>query len=370
MGNSVILKMAVCCNKDNNIEMKDIYIAKNIAENNQYIIDQYNSHIINNKETQHKIEKMVQTKSKHSSGSGTLIKTKHIYMGENSSSNNNGNASICNNTFQMNNTNIFKNNLMQNNLNNYSKINPIDELRHINSLINFNKYNNSLKDKSFEIKTKLLLSGDLFSNDIIEINKYGMKSGLREKHDGLTIFGLKENNDILNSHSCDYYFSDIEKIDENENENKNKNDNETDNKNDRDINDSSRLEELNRELDKIIASGDNKSQWYNTGSDINWNLEEIISWLLDNSEISTTDITWTTLTTWSDVVDVEQPYEQETQDITQSSNTTDTQNTSTTQTNNNQSNDNTSSQQKRWDCGEWLTVQDCEQMKRDFWNYN
>jgi len=220
MGNSVILKMAVCCNKDNNIEMKDIYIAKNIAENNQYIIDQYNSHIINNKETQHKIEKMVQTKSKHSSGSGTLIKTKHIYMGENSSSNNNGNASICNNTFQMNNTNIFKNNLMQNNLNNYSKINPIDELRHINSLINFNKYNNSLKDKSFEIKTKLLLSGDLFSNDIIEINKYGMKSGLREKHDGLTIFGLKENNDILNSHSCDYYFSDIEKIDENENENK------------------------------------------------------------------------------------------------------------------------------------------------------
>jgi len=167
-----------------------------------------------------------------------------------------------------------------------------------------------------------------------------------------------------------YEWSYNPEIDENENENKNKNDNETDNKNDRDINDSSRLEELNRELDKIIASGDNKSQWYNTGSDINWNLEEIISWLLDNSEISTTDITWTTLTTWSDVVDVEQPYEQETQDITQSSNTTDTQNTSTTQTNNNQSNDNTSSQQKRWDCGEWLTVQDCEQMKRDFWNYN
>lgn len=153
-------------------------------------------------------------------------------------------------------------------------------------------------------------------------------------------------------------------------ENKNENDNETDNKNDRDINDSSRLEELNRELDKIIASGDNQSQWYDTGSDINWNLEEVISWLLDNNEISTTDVTWTALTTWFDVVDVEQPYEQETQANTQSSNTTDTQNTSTTQTNNNQSNDNTSSQQKRWDCGEWLTVQDCEQMKRDFWNYN
>jgi len=217
MGNSVLLKMVGCCNKENNIEMRDIYIAKNIPENNKYFNDQYNSHIINNKETQNKIEKMVQTKSKHSSGSGSLTKTKHIYMGENSSTNNNANASICNNTFQISNSNIFKNNLMQNNLNNYQKINPIDELRHKNSIINFNKYNNNLKDKSYEIKTKLLLSGDLFFNETIEINKYGMKNGLRKKHDGLTIFGLKENNDIPNNHSCDYYISDFEKIDENEN---------------------------------------------------------------------------------------------------------------------------------------------------------
>ena len=217
MGNSVLSKMAGCCNKQNNIEMKDIYIAKNFSENNQYIIDQDNTHIINNKETQNKIVKMVQTNSKHSSGSGSLVKTKHIYNGESSLTNNNANISICNNTFQMNNTNIFKNNLMQNNLSNYPKINPIDELRHKNSIINFNKFNTCLKDKSFKIKTKLLLSGDLFSNETIEINKYGIKNGLRQKHDGLSIFGLKENNDIPNSHSCDYYFSDIEKIDENEN---------------------------------------------------------------------------------------------------------------------------------------------------------
>ena len=217
MGNSVILKMSECCNKGNNIEMKDIYIAKEISENNKYIIDQNNSPIINNKETRNKIEKMVQTKSKHSSASGSLIKTKQIYMGDNSSSNNNANASICNNTFQMSNSNIFKNNLVQNNLNNYPKINPIDELRHKNSIINFNKFNTSLKDKSFNIKTLLVLSGDLFSNETIEINKYGMKNGLRQKHDGLTIFGLKESTDIPNTHSCDYYFSDIEKIDENKN---------------------------------------------------------------------------------------------------------------------------------------------------------
>ena len=193
MGNSVLLKMSGCCSKDNNIEMKDIYIAKNISDNNKYIIDQNNSHLINNKETQNKMEKLVQTKSKHSSGSGSLIKTRQIYMGESSSSNNNANASICNNTFQISNSNIFKNNLVQNNLNNFQKINPIDELRHKNSIINFNKFNTSLKDKAFEIKTKLVLSGDLFSNETIEINKYGMKNGLRQKNDGLTIFGLKEN---------------------------------------------------------------------------------------------------------------------------------------------------------------------------------
>ena len=217
MGNSVLLKMSGCCSKDNNIEMKDIYIAKNISDNNKYIIDQNNSHLINNKETQNKMEKLVQTKSKHSSGSGSLIKTRQIYMGESSSSNNNANASICNNTFQISNSNIFKNNLVQNNLNNFQKINPIDELRHKNSIINFNKFNTSLKDKAFEIKTKLVLSGDLFSNETIEINKYGMKNGLRQKNDGLTIFGLKENIDIPNIHSCDYYFSDFENIDENEN---------------------------------------------------------------------------------------------------------------------------------------------------------
>ena len=217
MGNSVLLKMSGCCSKDNNIEMKDIYIAKNISDNNKYIIDQNNSHLINNKETQNKMEKLVQTKSKHSSGSGSLIKTRQIYMGESSSSNNNANASICNNTFQISNSNIFKNNLVQNNLNNFQKINPIDELRHKNSIINFNKFNTSLKDKAFEIKTKLVLSGDLFSNETIEINKYGMKNGLRQKNDGLTIFGLKENIENPNIHSCDYYFPNFEKIDENEN---------------------------------------------------------------------------------------------------------------------------------------------------------
>jgi hypothetical protein len=84
-------------------------------------------------------------------------------------------------------------------------------LRYRNSVIIFNKYSNNY---SFEIKTKLLLSGDLFPNQKIEIDKFGMKNGLRKKNDGLSIFGLKDNNENQNSPPSDYYF-DIDKFDEN-----------------------------------------------------------------------------------------------------------------------------------------------------------
>ena len=219
MGNGAFLKMIGCCNKGNNIEKAEIYVIKSLPENNQYI-DQNNSHFIKNKENHNKNEKM-QPKSRLSSGSVSMVKTKQVYMGENSSTNNNINISISNNTYQMNNSNYFKNNLVYNNMNsnmNYQNVNPIDELRHKNSLINFNKYNSSLKENCFIVKTKLILSGDLFSNKVVEIDKYGMKNGLRQKHDGLAIFGLKENNENPNIHTFDYYFPDIEKIDENSNQ--------------------------------------------------------------------------------------------------------------------------------------------------------
>ena len=110
--------------------------------------------------------------------------------------------------------------MTQNNLNNNKSLNPIDELRHKNSIINFNQIGNqNLKDNVFDIKTKLLLNGHLFSNETIEINKYGMKNGLRKRQDGLSIFGiLDKNNDLQNINTCDYYIN-IEKINENNNEN-------------------------------------------------------------------------------------------------------------------------------------------------------
>jgi hypothetical protein len=211
MGNGAYFNFIGCCKPNKEFQNGDIYLSKS-GGNNQYIgYSQQNK--INEEEARSKMdEKIIQTKSKHSSGSGSIIKTKQIYAGENTSSNINPNASITNNTNQMNNSNIFRNNLIQNNLNNnISNINPIDELRHRNSVIIFNKYTSNF---SIEIKTKLILSGDLFSNQKIEIDKYGMKNGLRKKNDGLSIFGLKDNNENQNYPPSDYYF-DIEKFEEN-----------------------------------------------------------------------------------------------------------------------------------------------------------
>ncbi len=213
MGNGAYFNLMRCCNANKDLQNGDIYLTKN-GGNNQY--NEYsNQKKINENDAQNKTdEKIVQTKSKQSSGS-SIIKTKQIYAVENTSSNINPNVSISNNTYQMNNSNIFKNNLVQNNLNNNaSNMNPIDEIRHKNSVIIFNKYTSKLKDYSIDIKTKLLLSGDLFSNQKVEIDKYGMKNGLRKKNDGLSIFGIKDNNENKNNPSSDYYF-DLEKFEEN-----------------------------------------------------------------------------------------------------------------------------------------------------------
>ena len=211
MGNGAYINLIRCCKPNKEFKNGDIFIGKS-GGSNQYIEFSHQKKV-NEKEAGNKIdEKIIQTKSKHSSGSGSIIKTKQIYAGENTSSNINPNASISNNTNQMNISNIFKNNLVQNNLNNnIPSLNQIDELRYRNSVIIFNKYSNNY---SFEIKTKLLLSGDLFPNQKIEIDKFGMKNGLRKKNDGLSIFGLKDNNENQNSPPSDYYF-DIDKFDEN-----------------------------------------------------------------------------------------------------------------------------------------------------------
>ena len=205
MGNGVI--PIICCNTNKDLQNGDINI-----ENNQTIKYKLNKLNINKEEIQNKNEQnMVTTKSKQSSVSLSINKGKKNFSGDNYS-NKDPNTSICNNTFKLNNSNLIKNNLVQNNINNgnkYCSNNPLDEFRYKNSLIN---------NGNIDIKTKLILTGELFSNKNIEIDKFGMKNSLRQKHDGLTIFGIKENidNTTQNSYNYDYYL-DLEKIHENNN---------------------------------------------------------------------------------------------------------------------------------------------------------
>ena len=151
--------------------------------------------------------------------------------------------------------------------------------------------------------------------------------------------------------------------------------------------DTSRLDEFNREIDKILASGNNQAEWEQNDSENNWDLWEFISELINDNEIEIIELTWTiqdTQDTEFVVIDVEQPYEPEpinqtnTQSNTQT-NTTPANTQSNSQGNtqsNTQSNTTTtktntvSPKPQRWDCGEWLTVQDCEDLIRDFENLN
>lgn len=201
--------MIECCHMNKNTQNGDIDIDKNNLKNNQYINYKsinINKQILTEDEIQSKKDqKLIETKSKQSSGSGSFNKIKQIFAGENMS-NKDPNLSVCNNTYQMNNSNFVKNNLVQNNLNNNKlTINPIDYIRHKNSIMNYSKISHFSG-----IKTKLQLMGDLFNHTIIEIDKFGMKNGLRQKRDGLSIFGIKEkNNDLQNNNKYYDYYIDL-----------------------------------------------------------------------------------------------------------------------------------------------------------------
>ena len=211
--------MIECCHMNKSTQNGDIDIDKNNLKNNQYInykVINIHNQILTEDEIQNKKDqKLIDTKSKQSSGSGSFNKIRQIFAGENMS-NKDPNLSVCNNTYQMNNSNFVKNNLVQNNLNNKFTINPIDYIRHKTSIMNYSKISHFSG-----IKTKLQLMGDLFNDTIIEIDKFGMKNGLRQKRDGLSVFGIKEkNNDLQNNNKYYDYYIDLDASDGNEFNNK------------------------------------------------------------------------------------------------------------------------------------------------------
>lgn len=136
--------------------------------------------------------------------------------------------------------------------------------------------------------------------------------------------------------------------------------------------DMSRLDELNRELDKIMASWNNQSGWEEINPNNNENLWEIISWLVnEDNAIQISEITWNALPSGFVIIDVEQPYEPETQNqtVTQTT-TTNTSNNSTQNNTKPKNTNNSSSRRQEWDCWKWLSVQDCEEFYSIFWNMN
>ena len=232
MGNGASINM-ICCYPRKESQIEDIDINKNSQDNymkyktikmadNKNVIENFQK----SKNNQQNYKK-VQTHSRLSSANNTKKNIK-IFERDDSSSQKDPNISLFNNTFQiLNNTqqyisfsnlNIPKNNLMSNQILRSlygSKINS--------SLINMSKINSNLEDL-IDINIKLILTGALFQNKIIEIDKFGMKNGLRQKNDGIAIFGCKTNNDYSNIPLFDYYLDfQIEKKRINNTTNKKKN---------------------------------------------------------------------------------------------------------------------------------------------------
>ena len=212
MGNNILYSM-ICCNSQKSTQMEDVDINKNIKENNNVInYKDVNLNDINiNKDEINKIKQKSNYKKVKTLSNITSNKKKSK-KNDDTKSQKDPNIALYNNTFQiLNNTqqfisisnkiNLFKNNLANNNKIYKSYNNSKIDFK--NSSV-FSRINNIEDIFQLNIKTKLILSGELFLNEIIEIDKFGMKNGLRKKHDGNSIFGIKNNNDNTNQCIYDY----------------------------------------------------------------------------------------------------------------------------------------------------------------------
>ncbi len=206
MGNGLPFNSLCCPGKYSKIE--DIDINKNTYNDNTIRITRKELNQVNN---QNKIEDVKFKKLKtHSKLSSKADSKKRIpnYKKRDSISHRDPNISLYNNTFQiLNNTQqyiTFSNmNFLKNNLINGNQIlKSIYNSRINSSVINFSRLNSKLEDL-LDVNIKLIITGDLFLNRTIEINKFGMKNGLRQKKDGVAIFGCKEENNKQGLY--DYY---------------------------------------------------------------------------------------------------------------------------------------------------------------------
>ena len=182
MGNGLLTFNSLCCpNRYSKIE--DIDINKNnYKENTIQMARKELTQINKNGMDDIKLKKI----KTHRFSMENENKKKLNYRKEDSISYRAPNISLYNNTFQiLNNTQqyISFSNVgggLKNNLANNQLLRSIYNSKINSSIINLSRINSNLDD-FIDINIKLVITGDLFLNKVIEINKFGMKNGLRKK---------------------------------------------------------------------------------------------------------------------------------------------------------------------------------------------
>ena len=212
MGNGIPFNM-LCCNQNINAKKQDVDINKNTNDYfNDFKAIQISNNNINKDEKLNNNQLNINLNKKkslsiYSENDGKKILAQGYRR--DSLSYKDPNISLFNNTFQiLNNTQqyiSFSNmNFYKNNITNNQLFKPNYNSKFQNSAIYFSKINSNIEFNILDIKTKLILTGELFLNKEIEIDKFGMKNSLRQRKDGVIIFGYKDENNNSNSPLYDY----------------------------------------------------------------------------------------------------------------------------------------------------------------------
>ena len=212
MGNGVLFNQ--CCSKnDNNAKDVDISKINSNMNSNMNTVKDINSP---GKEMKYKNNDMTKTDIKTKPNNFGPFKKRNFTQGGHKRSSNsdfihNQNISLFNNTFQIlknnqyisfSNMNIFRHNLNNNRMFNSYFNSQLGK----NSSFYFSGVNDKFDSNFQKIKTSLKLSGELFANKTLEIDKFGLKKSLRKKMDGIISFGIKNPDEPPNINKYDYIF--------------------------------------------------------------------------------------------------------------------------------------------------------------------
>jgi hypothetical protein len=209
MGNGIPFNLC-CTNHNNNI--KDIDINKVSSDMNT--VKEINSP---SKEMNRNFEEITKTDitgNKYKGNNFNTFRKRNLTQGgpkrKNSDFIHNQNISLFNNTFQIlknnqyisfSNMNIFKNNLNNRLFNSY-----FNSQLGKNSSFYFSGVNDKFDSNFKKIKTRLKLTGELFANKTLEIDKFGLKRSLKKKLDGIISFGIKGQDELGLNNKYDYVF--------------------------------------------------------------------------------------------------------------------------------------------------------------------